>query len=1189
MVVDLYEPQNLALLVFGGFVVLSFVVYAVSAFGIQEKSYEQAVAEQRARIEKEQQHQREAKRQKRKPFFEKKKREREKQDSSPGILQQEVPVVQAFDSYVAEQPAPLPPSDVKSSPAKEEKTKVKPSPKKPKQPKPPKQAVIEETVVEDKAAPVEESIPPPKESHTTKSKPPKVVEEVVQKKAAPVVAAAAPSTQAAPPRPEEASPVKAKSKAKAPSGDADPSALRGKSLISAVKTAPLKDSEIQQLIEILLNRQGGSPSADDWVKANQRNDPVSALKKQLQEKEQALHNEMLLAQSASQKVKELRHELNQQREHSATVEGQFKLKFDTQAREIQAFKVRMQQSHESHTHEMQALQNLNKQLRAAQEESQPDVVAQLKEENNRLKSEANHSAQKKEQLMGAELARLQAELQKMQSKLSSNESQLRQGEEMRHALETQISQYQQQSQFDAGQRESESALSKRLMEVSEELRKAEAVNQSLNLAKDSANEEMEKVKGQLAERCRLDGDRTAALQAIQAKLSDSESKCNSLEGQVRDVKNLLEEKQQQKTQADQELEALKKENDSLQGQLQSREKRSEAEGQEAPPPASDSADHTDSGPKEETVLLKEHNSIVADKEKTIVGLEEQLSSSRTELEGLQAVVEQQKQRNNNLREKNRKLMEVVSAAEKTSAESATRAARAAKEDVSSALAQEQASTKTVLERLFPGVSLESSLAYKDWLSKFEKEAAQVLSKQSSTSSEAEEYALKINTLEAEKEQLSSQCQHYQSVLAETEGMVNKLQKSVESEEERYRGHIQALEAEKERLGSQCTELRDKAAAAERAAGKSHPGQSREAVERLEAENRELTRRAEEVEERLTARLEEAEKERSRLTVKCQHYEVALRETEGILNKLQNSVESEEVKWEERLKQTESSLGQAKGEVASLQDELDTLTSSTSQTSSENARLASELEEANATIGKLRQDQEAAASSYETTSQELVELKSQLHKLKEELEAANLRAGQSNDKEEENAETKNRLASSEAAVKRLETELQEARSGQTEATSLRKQLEESAAQLEAARATAQEAGKEVEALKAQLDGASKAAPASGEEDLAQARTALSKAEEKTAAQQKEISTLTESLKKEKALTQDLGKAAAKLQAMLKKTQSALNVEKETVAQLKMQNGAKEDALGSTSLTESQVELQLADAANEEAKQVDGTGV
>lgn len=115
MVVDLYEPQTLALIVFGGFVALSFVVYLFSAFGIQEKSYEQAVAEQRARLEKEQVQQREGKRQKRKQFFEKKKREREKHDSSPGILRQEV--AQAIDPYVeeVEQAPPSPP------PVKEEK------------------------------------------------------------------------------------------------------------------------------------------------------------------------------------------------------------------------------------------------------------------------------------------------------------------------------------------------------------------------------------------------------------------------------------------------------------------------------------------------------------------------------------------------------------------------------------------------------------------------------------------------------------------------------------------------------------------------------------------------------------------------------------------------------------------------------------------------------------------------------------------------------------------------------------------------------------------------------------------------------------------------------------------------------------------------------------------------------------
>ncbi|XP_041468070.1 ribosome-binding protein 1-like isoform X17 [Lytechinus variegatus] len=1068
MVVDLYEPQYLALIVFGGFVALSFVVYAFSAFGIQEKSYEQAVAEQRARLEKEQIQQREGKRQKRKQFFEKKKREREKHDSSPGILRQEV--AQAIDPYVeeVEQAPPTPP------PVKEEKVKpekVKPSPKKPKQPKPPKQSPVEETIFEAKPAPVQETLPPPKEAHTTKSKPPKVVEEQVQKKEAPVVAAAAPPL---------ASPSKAKAKAKTAAGDGDPSALKGKTLISAVKSAPLKDAEIQQLIEILLNRQGGSASADDWVKANQRNDPVSALKKQLQEKEQALHNEMLLAQAASQKVKELRHELNHQKEHSGSVETQFKMKLDSQAREIEAFHVRMQQSHDSHTHDTQALQARIKQLQTVLDESKVDVVNQLREENNRLKTEAGHAAQQKEQLMGQELARLQTELQKVQSKLTSTEDLMRQGEEHRRTLETQNNQFKQQRSSE--QRESEAALSKRLAEVGEELRKAEAHNQSLAQAMEAANGETEKFKGQVTELRRLDGDRNNTLQAIQAKLKESECQCQNLEGKVRTVESQLAEKEQQKTQAVQEVENLKKEKDSLQEMLRTQEKRSEAEGQEAPPPANGDVTQTDSAPKEPSILLKEHNNLLADKTKAIEGLEQELNSSKSELTQLQSLIEQQKQRNNNLREKNRKLMEVVSAAEQSRAENAGQTAKTLKDEIQTAIVKEQSSVKTVLERLFPTVTLEPSQDNKDWLAKFEEQAGQVLSSQSSSNSQVDEYVLKVNTLEAEKEQLSSQCQHYQSVLADTE---------------------------------------------------------------------------------------------------------------AILNKLQSSVETEEVKWEERLNQTESNLGQAKSEVNSLQQELASLSSSQSQKTTENSRLSSELEEAQATIETLRRDQEAAASNYETTSQELEELKTQLHQLKEQLEAANQRVEQSHDREEENQETKNRLSSSEAEVKRLSADLEQAKAklsdlqskvtsadGQgEEVKALQKQLAESQSRLDASE-------KEISSLKE----AAASAPAGGDDGAKEKLIkALIEAEEKASAQQKEIATLNDNLKKEKTLTQDLGKAAAKLQAMLKKTQTALNTEKDTVAKLKMQNGAKEGAQGSTSLTESQVELQLADAANEETKQADGTGV
>ncbi|XP_063958881.1 ribosome-binding protein 1-like isoform X36 [Lytechinus pictus] len=1035
MVVDLYEPQYLALIVFGGFVALSFVVYAFSAFGIQEKSYEQAVAEQRARLEKEQIQQREGKRQKRKQFFEKKKREREKHDSSPGILRQEV--AQAIDPYVEEmEQAPPSPPPVKEEKVKPEK--VKPSPKKPKQPKPPKQSPVEETIFEAKPAPVQETLPPPKEAHTTKSKPPKVVEEQVQKNEAPEVAAAAPPL---------ASPSKAKAKAKTAAGDGEPSALKGKTLISAVKSAPLKDAEIQQLIEILLNRQGGSASADDWVKANQRNDPVSALKKQLQEKEQALHNEMLLAQAASQKVKELRHELNHQKEHSGSVETQFKMKLESQAREIEAFHVRMQQSHDSHTHDTQALQARIKQLQTVLDDSKVDVVNQLREENNRLKTEAGHAAQQKEQLMGQELARLQTELQKVQSKLTSTEDLMRQGEEHRRTLETQNNQFKQQRSSE--QRESEAAVSKRLAEVGEELRKAEARNQSLAQAMEAANGETEKFKGQVTELRRLDGDRNNTLQAIQAKLKESECQCQNLEGKVRTVESQLAEKEQQKTQAVQEVENLKKEKDSLQEMLRTQEKRSEAEGQEAPPPANGDVTQTDSAPKEPSILLKEHNNLLADKTKAIEGLEQELNSSKSELTQLQSLIEQQKQRNNNLREKNRKLMEVVSAAEQSRAENAGQTAKTLKDEIQTAVVKEQSTVKTVLERLFPTVTLEPSQDNKDWLAKFEEQAGQVLNSQSSSNSQVDEYVLKVNTLEAEKEQLSSQCQHYQSVLADTE---------------------------------------------------------------------------------------------------------------AILNKLQSSVETEEVKWEERLNQTESNLGQAKSEVDSLQEELASLSSSQSQKTTENSRLSSELEEAQATIETLRRDQQAAASNYETTSQELEELKTQLHQLKEQLEAANQRVEQSHDREEENQETKNRLSSSEAEVKRLSADLEQAKASlsdlQSKITSsegqgeevkaLQKQLAESQSRLDASE-------KEISSLKE----AAAAAPAGGDDGAKEKlNKALSEAEEKAAAQQKEIATLNDNLKKERTLTQDLGKAAAKLQAMLKKTQTSLNTEKETVAKLKMQSGAKE---------------------------------
>lgn len=80
---DLIEPQYLALCVFAGFVGLSALIYAIASFGMKEKTYEEAIAEQRARIDKESQQQQEIKQQRRRQFASRRKKDKEKPGKDP--------------------------------------------------------------------------------------------------------------------------------------------------------------------------------------------------------------------------------------------------------------------------------------------------------------------------------------------------------------------------------------------------------------------------------------------------------------------------------------------------------------------------------------------------------------------------------------------------------------------------------------------------------------------------------------------------------------------------------------------------------------------------------------------------------------------------------------------------------------------------------------------------------------------------------------------------------------------------------------------------------------------------------------------------------------------------------------------------------------------------------------------------
>ncbi|XP_059551223.1 kinectin isoform X8 [Myotis daubentonii] len=93
--------------------------------------------------------------------------------------------------------------------------------------------------------------------------------------------------------------------------------------------------------------------------------------------------------------------------------------------------------------------------------------------------------------------------------------------------------------------------------------------------------------------------------------------------------------------------------------------------------------------------------------------------------------------------------------------------------------------KEVLKKLFPKVSVPSNLNYSEWLRGFEKKAKECMT---GTSGSEEVKVLEHKLKEADEMHtlLQLECEKYKSVLAETEGILQKLQRSVEQEENKWK-------------------------------------------------------------------------------------------------------------------------------------------------------------------------------------------------------------------------------------------------------------------------------------------------------------------------------------------------------------------------------------------------------------------
>ncbi|XP_075048808.1 kinectin isoform X4 [Mixophyes fleayi] len=190
-------------------------------------------------------------------------------------------------------------------------------------------------------------------------------------------------------------------------------------------------------------------------------------------------------------------------------------------------------------------------------------------------------------------------------------------------------------------------------------------------------------------------------------------------------------------------------------------------------------------------------SSVAQSEELLIALAEKdrhISDLLGELESQKSAVEQQRKKNNDLREKNWKAMEALASTEKMLQERVNKTAKEKAQNTG------EGETREILQKIFPNVSVPASLRHGEWIQEFET-LAKVCINESGGAEKVKALEQKMKEGEEIHTMLQLECEKYKSVLAETEGILQRLQRSVEEEEGRWRLKLEEAQNELREVNS----------------------------------------------------------------------------------------------------------------------------------------------------------------------------------------------------------------------------------------------------------------------------------------------------------------------------------------------------------------------------------------------------
>ncbi|XP_021256947.1 kinectin isoform X2 [Numida meleagris] len=351
-----------------------------------------------------------------------------------------------------------------------------------------------------------------------------------------------------------------------------------------------------------------------------------------------------------------------------------------------------------------------------------------------------------------------------------------------------------------------------------------------------------------------------------SQVQDLESRLRGEEEQISKLKAVLEEKEKEIASQVKQLQAMQNENESFKVQIQELKQENCKQASLA-------------------VQSEELLQVVAGKEKEIASLQNELACQRN-------AFEQQRKKNNDLREKNWKAMEALASTEKLLQDKVNKTAKENQQHLEAA----EVETRELLQKLFPSISLPANVSHSEWICGFEKMAKEYL-RGAPGSEDIKVMEQKLKEAEELHILLQLECEKYKSVLAETEGILQRLQRSVEEEESKWKIKVEESQKELKQTRSSVASLEHE-------------------VERLKEEIKEVESLKKE-REHLESELEKAEIERSTYVSEVRELKTKLSETLSKLKVDQNErqkVAGDLPKAQESLASLEREIGKVIGDA-----------------------------------------------------------------------------------------------------------------------------------------------------------------------------------------------------------------------------------------------------------------------------------